>query len=38
MFGTQTPEKNLTLADYKVAHFTLKMAPHYLEKCKKVDL
>jgi len=29
---------NLTLADYKVTHFALKMSPHYLVKCKKVDL
>jgi len=26
---------NLTRADYKFAHFTLKMSPHYLVKCKK---
>jgi len=25
----------LTLADYKFAHFTWKMLPHYLVKCKK---
>jgi len=28
--------ENLTLANYKYAHFTWKMSPHYLVKCNKV--
>jgi len=28
----------LTLAYYKFAHFTLKMSPHYLVKCKKKSI
>jgi len=27
---------HLTLIDYKFAHFTWKMSPHYLVKCKKI--